>query len=75
MGGYEVDFFWPEARTVVEVDGAAAHHTRRAFHEDRRRDRTLGLLGTQMLRVTWPDLQTGPAHLAAELRRVLLMRC
>ena len=36
VGGYEVDFHWRDAGLVVEVDGAAAHHTRRAFHEDRK---------------------------------------
>jgi very-short-patch-repair endonuclease len=75
LGGYEVDFHWPEARLVVEVDGAEAHHTRRAFHEDRRRDRTLAALGVQVLRVTWRDLGGGGAALAQEVRRVLLARC
>ena len=75
VGGCEVDFLWPEARLVVEVDGAEAHHTRRAFHEDRRRDRTLAALGIQVLRVTWRDLDGGGAALAQEVRRVLLARC
>ena len=59
VGGYEVDFHWPDARLVVEVDGAATHHTRRAFHADRRRDRALAAAGIQVLRVTWRDLDGG----------------
>ena len=42
--GYLVDFYWPEARLAVEVDGAAFHNTRRAFHADRGRDRALATL-------------------------------
>lgn len=61
VGGYEVDFLWREAGLVVEVDGAAAHQTRRAFHEDRSRDRALAAQGIQVLRITWRDLRDGAA--------------
>jgi very-short-patch-repair endonuclease len=56
LHGFEVDAYWPEANLALEVDGAATHHTRRAFHEDRRRDRALAARGVQSLRVTTPDL-------------------
>ncbi len=59
MAGYEVDVYWPEARFALEVDGAATHHTRHAFHADRRRDRALAAEGIQVVRVTWPDLNGG----------------
>jgi very-short-patch-repair endonuclease len=52
--GHEVDLYWPEARLVVELDGGAAHMTRRAFREDRRRDRRLAAEGIQVVRVTDP---------------------
>ncbi len=67
VGGYEVDFVWRDARLVVEVDGAAAHHTRRAFHEDRKRDRDLARQGLQVLRVTWRDLDGDAAAIAREI--------
>lgn len=69
LAGYEVDVYWPEARLVVEIDGAATHHTRRAFYEDRARDRRLAALGIRVVRVTWLDFEDG-ARLAAELRAI-----
>jgi very-short-patch-repair endonuclease len=68
-----VDAYWSDARLAVEVDGAEAHHTRRAFHEDRARDRRLAALGIHVVRVTWSDLEDDAA-LAAELRRIRAMR-
>ena len=73
VGVYEVDFHWPSAKLVVEVDGGANHHTRKAFHADRRRDRALAAEGVQVLRVTWPDLDDD-GGLARELLRVLRER-
>jgi very-short-patch-repair endonuclease len=70
----EVDFAWPAHRVAVEVDGAATHHTRRAFEEDRRRDRRLAVKGIQVLRVTWRDLRADEAELAAQLKAVLAAR-
>jgi very-short-patch-repair endonuclease len=69
--GYEVDAYWPDAKLVLEVDGAAAHHTRRAFHADRRRDRALATQGIQTTRVTWPDLGAG---LVGEIQAILSRR-
>jgi very-short-patch-repair endonuclease len=73
IDGYRVDFYRPCARLAVEVDGAAFHHTRRAFHADRARDRALAGLGIQVLRVTWPDLDRGRA-LVRELQAALAAR-
>jgi very-short-patch-repair endonuclease len=69
LHGFEVDFHWPDKFLVVEVDGAAAHHTRKAFEEDRRRDRALAKKGIQVLRTTWRDLERGAADIAALFRR------
>jgi very-short-patch-repair endonuclease/predicted transcriptional regulator of viral defense system len=69
LAGYEVDVFWEDVGLVVEVDGAHTHHTRRAFREDRARDRRLAGQSIQVVRVTPLDLDDD-ARLAAELRAV-----
>ena len=71
VAGYEVDVYWPDAKLVLEFDGAATHQTRFAFHDDRRRDRALAAEGVQTLRVTWPDLD---AALADQVREILRQR-
>lgn len=68
--GYEVDAFWPHAKLVVELDGYAAHGTRRAFQSDRQRDRRLVRAGFRPIRLTAGDLRR-ERLLAAELRELL----
>ena len=74
VAGYEVDFLWRARRLAVEFDGAAVHHTRRAFEVDRRRDRALAAHGLQVLRVTWADLDRSGHGLADELAAILSAR-
>jgi very-short-patch-repair endonuclease len=74
VAGYELDFYWPDTRLAIEVDGGAFHGTRRAFHEDRRRDRRLAGLGIQVARVPWLDLTRGRRELAAELMAMRAQR-
>lgn len=71
VAGYEVDVYWPEAKLVLEFDGAETHQTRFAFHNDRRRDRALAAEGIQVARVTWPDLA---APLAEQVRAIMRHR-
>jgi very-short-patch-repair endonuclease len=70
LHGFELDFYWADARLAVEVDGRAFHGTNRAFHEDRRRDRRLAAHGIQVARITWADLTDAPARLARELHAI-----
>ncbi len=69
LAGFEVDAYWEDVDVVIEVDGATAHHTRRAFRNDRARDRRLASRGTRVVRITWWDLRD-EAALAAELRAI-----
>ena len=70
LAGHEIDFFWPDHRLAVEIDGRAHHSGTRAFHADRRRDRALLAVGIETARLTWDDLRES-ASLAGELRRIL----
>ncbi len=61
VAGEEIqcDFVWFRERVVVEVDGWGTHRTRRAFREDRRRDRVLIGAGWRPLRFTGPEVLAG----------------
>lgn len=54
--GREVDFLWPDARLIVEIDGFAHHADRAAFEDDRRRDAAFTASGFRVLRFTWRQL-------------------
>jgi very-short-patch-repair endonuclease len=67
----QFDFVWQRERVVVEVDGWDAHRTRRAFQEDRRRDRLLRLAGWEPLRFTWHDVVQAPELVGNTIRTLL----
>lgn len=67
VAGYEVDFYWPDDRLVVEVDGFAYHASRQAFERDRLRDGDLSGAGHRVIRVTWRQLVGEPLAVAARL--------
>jgi hypothetical protein len=52
IDGYELDFLWTRAGLIVELDGLAAHTTRRTFDADRLRDRRLWRRGLRTMRLT-----------------------
>jgi very-short-patch-repair endonuclease len=68
--GYEVDFAWPDAKLIVETDGFAAHGTRRAFENDRIRDRRLGRSGFRTIRLT-PRSLAYEAEIVTDLEAML----
>jgi very-short-patch-repair endonuclease len=67
VAGYEVDFYWPADRLVVEVDGFAYHASRQAFERDRSRDGDLSGAGLRVIRVTWRQLVDEPLAVVARL--------
>jgi hypothetical protein len=69
-----VDFAWPEAMLVVEIDGFEFHREYGPFQDDRRRDRQLRSSGWLVLRYTWADLEKDPDAVTAEVRAALLDR-
>jgi very-short-patch-repair endonuclease len=58
----QFDFVWHRERLVVEVDGWETHRTRKAFHDDRRRDQLLQAAGWSVLRFTDRDFRSDPDH-------------
>ena len=64
VAGLEVDFFWPRASLVAELDGHTHHGTRAAFERDRERDAQLLLHGVRTVRITRRRLATEPDEVA-----------
>lgn len=70
-GGYQIDVAFPNQQVAIEVDGLAFHSDTDAFHNDRKRQNALALLGWQILRFTWLDLTQYPDRVIAEIKRAL----
>lgn len=66
-----VDFAWPSARLVVEVDGFAFHADRESYRNDRRRTNELVLAGWRVLRFSWEDVVHHPEDVVAAVRAAL----
>jgi very-short-patch-repair endonuclease len=71
IGPYVVDFLWPQRRLIVELDGYRFHRGREAFESDRARDLELTRLRYEVVRLTWRQLESDPAGLAATVRGLL----
>ena len=54
--GYLVDFYWPRAGLVVELDGYEFHSGRREFQRDREKITSLQLAGLTILPFTHDDI-------------------
>ena len=65
IGGYEVDFVWPEHGVIAELDTYVTHGSRDAFERDRERDRKLTLAGWRVIRMTGEDAVTDLKRLLA----------
>jgi hypothetical protein len=70
-----VDFYWPEARLVVEFDGWDSHMGRRdLFASERRKHNLLVADGVLVLRFTAEDILRRPYDVIAQIRAALLAR-
>ncbi|MFL5892206.1 MAG: type IV toxin-antitoxin system AbiEi family antitoxin domain-containing protein [Solirubrobacterales bacterium] len=67
----QCDFVWHRERVVVEVDSWETHGTRRAFRNDRRRDRLLRAHGWDPVRVTGYDVASDPDGVITEVQTLL----
>lgn len=70
--GYEVDFFWPRERLIVEVDGRTYHEAPHAFERDHDRDGVLMAAGYRTMRVTWRQITEKPRFLIMRVGQALV---
>ena len=68
VNGFEVDFYWPELRFVVETDGLQYHRTPAEQARDRLRDQAHTAAGMRNLRFTHEQVRYEPDHVLAMLR-------
>jgi very-short-patch-repair endonuclease len=71
VGGFLVDFSWPESRLIVEVDGYEFHRGRASFEADRARDAELAARGFRVVRFTYRHVTERPALVASRIRALL----
>jgi very-short-patch-repair endonuclease len=71
VAGFEVDFHWPAARLVAELDGYAHHRGRAGFESDRRRDAAITAVGNRVVRFTNRRLTDEAQAVVTELRAML----
>jgi len=62
VNGFEVDFFWPELKLVVETDGLRYHRTPSAQARDALRDQIHTAAGYTRLRFSHHQVRYEPAH-------------
>ena len=71
IGPYRADFCWPDARLIVEADGAGAHGTRRGHAHDTRRDVRLTNAGWTVLRFAYDAIVHDPRYVEDAIRTAL----
>jgi very-short-patch-repair endonuclease len=71
VAGELVDFYWPEQRLVVEVDGRQWHGLQRDMEADRQKDVRLTLAGVRPVRYTYQRISAEPSAVIDEIRGLL----
>lgn len=66
-----VDFLWPEAMLVVEVDGLGKYDDRGELSREKQRQNALVAAGYVVLRFTWADIVRRPESTAAAVRQIV----
>ncbi len=70
-GDIRVDFYWPGARVVVEVEGYEFHSGRAAWSRDCRRHNRLVAGEYRLLRFSWDDIKYGHPYVVETLKAAL----
>ena len=69
-----VDFYYDDARIVIELDGYEYHRDRPAFQRDRTRSNALGVGGELVLRYNHADVTAAAAFVASQVGAARRMR-
>lgn len=74
VNGFEVDFYWPELRLVVETDGLTYHRTPAEQAQDRIRDQTHTAAGLANLRFTHEQVRYESGYVKRRLAETVRRR-
>ncbi len=74
IGQWSVDFYWPEHRLVVEVDGIDFHSSRVNIERDHRKDLEMRKLGIDVMRFVGRQVRREPEMLLVTIARELALR-
>jgi len=74
FGRWTLDFYWPDGRFVVEVDGPGFHSTRYRFERDRRKDDELRGAHIEVMRIGGRDITERSHAVIADITRALTRR-
>jgi hypothetical protein len=74
VDGRLIDFFWPEARLIVETDGYTYHNDRPAFERDHESTIALTAAGYEVHRATARMLERNPRPFFEVIRSALTRR-
>jgi very-short-patch-repair endonuclease len=74
FGSFELDFYWPRERLVVEVDGETFHRAPGAVRRDREKDLAVRAAGLEMLRFTGGHVLKRASMVLATLAGELALR-
>lgn len=70
VGGYLIDFAFPDINLAIEIDGFGWHRDVGAFQHDRTRRNALVAAGWTVLNYTWADLLERPSETLGEIATV-----
>ena len=66
-----VDFLWPSAKLIVEVDGLGKYDERGELQREKARQNALIAAGYTVLRFTWADIRQRPDAVVRQVRAAL----
>jgi very-short-patch-repair endonuclease len=74
FGVWELDFYWPQARFVLEVDSYKYHSSRYRFERDRRKDNALRRADIEVMRIVRREIKDRSYSLVADVAQALTRR-